>query len=448
MSRVIRFHQFGPPEVLKCEELPTPAPAAGEVLVRVQAIGVSWKDVLWRQNLAPEQAALPSGLGFELAGEVLAVGAGVGDLPLGSRVASFPAHTPDHYPAYGDVVLMPRAALAVYPEVLTPVEASVYYTGLLVAYFGLVDLAGLKAGQTVLITEAARMYGPVSIQLAKALGARVIASTKSAEEREFLREQGADKVVVTDEQDLVLEVERFTEGKGVNVILDELGGPQMTLLGDVSATRGKLVLYGCNGGNESAFPACAAFKKHLQFYRHCLMDFTGHPEMGLERNDESVSKALAHIEQLTRDRLLKPVVDRVFEFDQVVEAHRYMETCPKRGRVVIHAARHHIHLAGAQVHRAVAEIDAQATGEDDEGLVGVGVAVPDEVAFDLHQLELVVVHLGDHPGLPAVVEQGELGGEVDRLGCAGGHRCAPVVGLWRQGRRLRSGRSWMIVQPG
>ncbi len=243
MSRVIRFHQFGPPEVLKCEELPTPAPAAGEVLVRVQAIGVSWKDVLWRQNLAPEQAALPSGLGFELAGEVLAVGAGVGDLPLGSRVASFPAHTPDHYPAYGDVVLMPRAALAVYPEVLTPVEASVYYTGLLVAYFGLVDLAGLKAGQTVLITEAARMYGPVSIQLAKALGARVIASTKSAEEREFLREQGADKVVVTDEQDLVLEVERFTEGKGVNVILDELGGPQMTLLGDVSATRGKLVLW-------------------------------------------------------------------------------------------------------------------------------------------------------------------------------------------------------------
>lgn len=162
MSRVIRFHQFGPPEVLKCEELPTPAPAAGEVLVRVQAIGVSWKDVLWRQNLAPEQAALPSGLGFELAGEVLAVGAGVGDLPLGSRVASFPAHTPDHYPAYGDVVLMPRAALAVYPEVLTPVEASVYYTGLLVAYFGLVDLAGLKAGQTVLIacTDRSRSSWP------------------------------------------------------------------------------------------------------------------------------------------------------------------------------------------------------------------------------------------------------------------------------------------------
>ncbi|VTQ01795.1 putative oxidoreductase [Pseudomonas aeruginosa] len=120
---------------------------------------------------------------------------------------------------------MPRAALAVYPEVLTPVEASVYYTGLLVAYFGLVDLAGLKAGQTVLITEAARMYGPVSIQLAKALGARVIASTKSAEEREFLREQGADKVVVTDEQDLVLEVEALHRGQGRQCHPRRIGRP-------------------------------------------------------------------------------------------------------------------------------------------------------------------------------------------------------------------------------
>ena len=290
MSRVIRFHQFGPPEVLKCEELPTPAPAAGEVLVRVQAIGVSWKDVLWRQNLAPEQAALPSGLGFELAGEVLAVGAGVGDPPLGSCVASFPAHTPDHYPAYGDVVLMPRAALAVYPEVLTPVEASVYYTGLLVAYFGLVDLAGLKAGQTVLITEAARMYGPVSIQLAgsRRAGDRFHQVRRGARvpPRAGRRQGGGDRRAGPGPGSRALH-----RGQGRQCHPRRIGRPADDPARRCSATRGKLVLYGCNGGNESAFPACAAFKKHLQFYRHCLMDFTGHPEMGLERNDESVSKA-------------------------------------------------------------------------------------------------------------------------------------------------------------
>ena len=99
MSRMIRFHQFGGPEVLQLEEVPTPVPGPGEVLVRTQALGVGWKDVLWRQNLAAEQPTqLPSGLGFEMAGVVEAVGAGVDDLAVGTPVASFPASTPNSPP--------------------------------------------------------------------------------------------------------------------------------------------------------------------------------------------------------------------------------------------------------------------------------------------------------------------------------------------------------------
>jgi NADPH:quinone reductase-like Zn-dependent oxidoreductase len=97
-------------------------------------------------------------------------------------------------------------------------------------------------------------------------------------------------------------------------------------------------LYGLNGGNETAFPACAAFKKHLQFYRHCLLDFTGHPEMGIDADRETLQQALQQINQLTRDGLLKPSIDRVFAFDDVVAAHQYMETCPDRGRVVLRVA--------------------------------------------------------------------------------------------------------------
>ncbi|MDU9413167.1 zinc-dependent alcohol dehydrogenase family protein [Pseudomonas sp. zfem005] len=338
MSRMIRFHQFGEADVLKLEELPTPKPGFGEVLVRTQALGVSWKDVLWRQNLASEQARLPAGLGFELAGVVEAVGEGVDDLQPGMAVASFPSATPNTYPAWGDIVLMPRRALTRYPEVLTPVEAAVHYTPLLLGYFALVELAKVKPGQHVLITEAGHCLAPQSVQLAKALGAIVIASTSYPESRPFLKELGADKVIVTEEQDLVLEVERFTAGKGVEVVLDQCAGPQMKLLGDVASPRGKLILYGINGGNDAAFPACAAFKKHLQFFRHCVMDFTGDPETGLERDDAAVQRALAHINQMTGDRLLKPVIDRVFEFVDFVEASRYMETCPAGGRVVIHVA--------------------------------------------------------------------------------------------------------------
>jgi len=335
MSRMIRFHKFGDADVLQLEEVPTPVPGPGEVLVRVQAVGLGWKDVLWRQNLAAEQARLPAGTGFELAGTVAALGEGVSDFAVGNAVAGFPASTPNRYPAWGDLVLMPRHALTPYPNVLNPVEASVHYTCLLFGYLALIELAQLKPGEHVLITEASRCMAPQTVQLAKALGARVIASTSASDDREFLHGLGADKVIATEEQDLVLEVERYTEGKGVEVILDQCAGPQMKLLGDVAAPRGKLILYGINGGNDATFPACAAFKKHLHFFRHCVLDFTGCPELGIEPNHEAVQRALVHINQMTADRLLTPVIDKVFDFEDFIAAHRYMETCPSRGRVAL-----------------------------------------------------------------------------------------------------------------
>ncbi|KFJ91098.1 zinc-dependent alcohol dehydrogenase family protein [Ectopseudomonas oleovorans] len=338
MSRMIRFHKFGDADVLHNEEVPTPVPGPGEVLVRAQAVGLGWKDVLWRQNLASEQAKLPAGTGFELAGTVAALGDDVSDFEVGTAVAGFPTGTPNRYPTWGDLVLMPSHALTRYPDVLSPVEASVHYTSLLFGYLALNDLAHLKPGQHVLITEASHCMAPQTVQLAKALGAKVIASTSSSEDREFLRGLGADKVIATEEQDLVLEVERYTEGKGVEVILDQCAGPQMKLLGDIAAPRGKLILYGINGGNDTAFPACAAFKKHLQFFRHCVLDFTGCPELGIEPNNDAVQRALTHINQMTADRLLTPVIDKVFDFEDFVEAHRYMETCPNRGRVALKLA--------------------------------------------------------------------------------------------------------------
>jgi NADPH:quinone reductase-like Zn-dependent oxidoreductase len=335
MSRVIRFHQFGSADVLLCETQPTPEPGAGEVLVRVEALGVNWGDVLWRQNLADEQASLPAGFGSELAGEVVAVGEGVQQFKPGMRVASFPAHSINRYPASGDVVLMPQQALTEYPDNLTPAEASVHYSGLLLAYFALVNLAQIQSGQQVLVTEASNCVGPSVVQLATALGAQVIAATSESENRALLKELGAVKVVATDEQDLVLEVERFTENRGVEVVLDALCGPQLCRLGDIAATRGKLILYGMGGGNETSFPACAAFKKHLQIFRHSVLDFTGHPGLGLEPNAEAVQHALKVINQMTRDGLLKPIVTHTLPFDQFVEAHRLVESDSLKGRVVL-----------------------------------------------------------------------------------------------------------------
>ncbi len=338
MSRTIRFHKFGSAEVLKCEEHDTRAPAPGEVQVRVEAIGVSWYDVLWRQNLATSQAVLPAGLGHELAGIVTALGSGVDDLHVGDRVASFPALSPNDYPVYGEVVVMARQALTRYPDILTPEQAAVHYTPLLCAYFAYVDLARAKPGQTALITDASHCSGPACVQLGKALGLNVLAATKNADQRDYLLGLGAAKVIVTEEQDLLMQVNKYTQNRGVDMVLDGLGGPQMSMLGDVLAPRGSLILYGLQGGNQTPFPACAAFQKNIQFFVHCLGNFTGKPELGILQDAEALQRALRDINQLTADRVLVPQLDRVFPFEQFVEAHRYMDECPCGGRVALKLA--------------------------------------------------------------------------------------------------------------
>ena len=335
MSRIIRFHQFGEAEVLKYEDRATPTPGAGEVLVGVQAIGVSWYDVLWRQNLAHTPAQLPASLGHELAGTVLAVGAGVTDLNVGDLVASFPGHSVNHYPAYAEQVLLPRSSLSRYPANLTPQQACVHYLPSMVGWFGFVELARLQPGETVLVTAASRCWGPYIVQMGKALGAQVIAATEHAEDSDFLKQLGADQIILTEEQDLVSRVAKLTDGKGVNVVMDALGGPQMCLLGDAIAPRGRLILFDLQGGNETPFPACAAFQKNIQFFVHCIGNFTGKEELGIPQDAAAVAKALQGINQLTADGLLQPLIDKVYPFEQVVAAHRYMETCPSRGRVVL-----------------------------------------------------------------------------------------------------------------
>ncbi len=335
MSRIIRFHQFGEADVLKIEARVGPLPVAGEVLVGVQAIGVSWYDVLWRQNLANTPVTLPAGLGQELAGTVLAVGEGVDDLAVGDRVACFPGHNINRYPAYAEEVVLPRSSLTRYPDNLSPQQASVHYLPSLVGWFGLIELAQLKAGETLLVTAASRCWGPYIVQLGKALGARVIAASEDAEDVDFLRALGAEQIILTEEQDLVSRVNKLTDGRGVDIVMDALGGPQMCLLGDALAPRGRLVLYGLQGGNETPFPACAAFQKNIQFFVHCIGNFTGKEELGIPQDRAAVAKALQGIDQLTRDGLLRPLIAKSFAFDQVVEAHRLMETCPKRGRIVL-----------------------------------------------------------------------------------------------------------------
>ena len=335
MSRAIRFHHFGSADVLKCEEVIQRPPAADEVLIRVQAIGVSWDDVLRRQGLGLCETRLPSGLGSEMAGVVEAVGEQVSDLRVGDRVASFQASDINDYPVYGDTILLPRAALTRYPDQLTPQQASIHYTPFLLAWFAFHELARVQPGQTVLVTGAALSPNIAFVQLGKALGFKVIASTKDAEDKQYLLDRGAAHVIVTDEQDLGMRIHKLTDGQGVHAIFDGVGGSQMSLLGDVLAPRGSLVLFGLRGGNRTPFPAIEAFKKNMRFFVHCLCNFTGKPEFEIAQNAEALSLALDAINTLTIEQGLVADVDRVFRFEQAAKAHHYLEQTAGHGRVVL-----------------------------------------------------------------------------------------------------------------
>ena len=185
MERAAQIRQTGGPDVIAWTDVELTAPGPGEVRMRNLAVGLNFIDTYHRGGLYP--MALPSGLGMEAAGIIDAVGDGVTDWRVGDRVASFPGHNANRYPAYAEQVVLPRSSLTRYPDNLTPQQASVHYVPSLVGWLGFVELANLQPGETVLVTAASRCWGPYIVQMGKALGAHVIAATAYAEEPGFFR---------------------------------------------------------------------------------------------------------------------------------------------------------------------------------------------------------------------------------------------------------------------
>ncbi|WP_397452224.1 zinc-dependent alcohol dehydrogenase family protein [Pseudomonas sp. NA-150] len=310
-------------------------PSAHEVLVRVASIGISAYDELWRLSPITAKTRLPTGMGQEIAGVVVAIGDAVTDLAPGDKVASFSSEDSYQYVLYGEHIVLPRSALTTYPHVLSAAQASVHYTSMLLAYFAYVDLAKTKAGATVLVTDASQCAGPAFIQMGKALGFNIIAATKDSDDRQRLLDLGAQSVVVTEEQDLIQRVNKLTDGKGVNAIFDGLGGSQMNLLVDALAPCGSMVLYGLKEGEKTPFPAQEAFQKNIKFYIHCLSNFTGRADLGIEQNHEALQRGLDVINQLTLEGALTSRVDKVFPYEKASFAQRYIDEFSMIGRVVL-----------------------------------------------------------------------------------------------------------------
>jgi NADPH:quinone reductase-like Zn-dependent oxidoreductase len=336
MAKVVSFDQLGDANVLKLEDVQVREPGKDEIKIKVEAIGLNRAEVLFRQGNYVEMPKFPSSLGYEAAGVVEAVGEGVTNLKVGDKVSTGPFFSMRDYGSYGEQVIVPANAAFRYPDNLTSTEAASIWAQYLTGYFAFADVGKLQPGQYVLITAASSSTGYSAIQLAKMMGAITIATTRTQAKRQNIVDAGADYVIVTNEEDLASRVKEITSGRGVELVYDPVAGPTLAQLVEVTAPKGTIIIYGTLSPEPTIFPLLPAITKSIKFPVYTLFEFTGNDALNLPRNEEAVQRGVKFIYEGLASGQLKPVIDeRVFKLDEIVEAHRYMESNQQNGKIVV-----------------------------------------------------------------------------------------------------------------
>ena len=327
MPKIVRIHQTGPAEVLRIEDLPEQQPKEDEVRLRVEAIGLNRAEIMFRNGTYLETPAFPARLGQEASGVVDAVGPGVTGIKISDRVGTVPSFSMSSHGVYGETAIVPAHAVVRYPHSLTPIEGASIWTQYLTVWGALVHYGKVRAGQDVVITAASSSVGLAAIEVAKLLGARPIAVTRTPAKKKRLLELGASEVIVSTEEDLPAAVGRYTGGKGAALIFDPVAGPFLDTLAQCAANGGQIIEYGWLSGEPTPFPLFPAFQKGLTVRGYTLYEFVNDRVLRPEA-ERFVTEHLAQGK-------LRPKIDCTFPLSQIVDAHRYLESNKQVGKVVV-----------------------------------------------------------------------------------------------------------------
>ena len=326
MTKVVRIYQHGGPEELRFEELNVGEPAAAEVRLKMEAIGLNRSEAAFRAGEYPVTPKFPTLIGYEGVGIIEALGAGVQGFGVGERVCVLPNFRLGEYGIYGERAIVPARSLLSPPPGLTPVEAASiwmqYFTAL-----AIIEIAQAAIGDFVIVRAASSSVGLAAIQLANWAGAVPIAATRTSAKAPALRQQGAKHVIATDETDLVAEVQRITGGKGARIIFDPVGGPDIDKLALAAAEEGIIFIYGGLSGKPTPYPHWPAALKGLSIRGWVASSIWNRPER-FARNRELILQGLA-------SGHLRPVIAKTFPFSQIVAAHRYLESNQQIGKIVV-----------------------------------------------------------------------------------------------------------------
>ena len=329
MPRIVFFHETGGPDVLRVEEAPAVPPGPGEVQLRIEAIGLNRAECMLREGIYHEQPVFPSRIGYEAAGVVEAVGAGVTGVSVGERIATVPsfALSQTRQGVYGESATVPAEIVRPYPAALTPSEGAALWMAYLTAYGALVHYGSLGPDDAAVVTAASSSVGIAAIQIARERGATVIATTRHSAKKALLSGHGADHVVATEEEDLPARVMEITGGAGARIVFDPIAGPLLTTLCGAAAPYGTIYEYGALHPGGTDYPLMPMLAKSLTITGYQVLDFV--------RDEARFAAARDYVFAGLESGALKPVIDRAFPLEAIADAHRYMESNAQCGKIVV-----------------------------------------------------------------------------------------------------------------
>ena len=324
--RAVYITNFAAPDNLEIREVASPAaPQERQVLVCVKAAGLNRADLLQARGLYPPPAGFsPNIPGLEFAGEVTATGDGVTAFAIGDRVFGITAGE-----AQAELVLTDASLVAPIPDNLSFTEAAAVPEAFITAQDAIFTLGDLKAGETLLIHAVGSGVGLAGLQLAKAAEAKVIGTSRTAEKLDKCAAFGLDEAILTAEPVFAENVKSATGGKGVDVILDLVGGAYFAENLASLALRGRLILVGLTSGRTAEIDLGMALQKRLQITGTTLR------ARSLDEKAAAIRKFVGDVVPLLASGRVRPNLDRVFAARDVIDAYRYLASNESFGKVVL-----------------------------------------------------------------------------------------------------------------
>ena len=335
--RAIVTTRNGNVDVLKVETRPDPAPGKGEVLIRVKAAGLNFADILARQGLYPDGPPKPCVMGYEVSGIVEAVGAEIDRSLVGKPVVAM-----TRFCGQAELVAVPFTQTFDKPEQLSFEQGAAVPVNYLTAWALLVTMGGLKKDEAVLIHNAGGGVGLAALDIAKHIGAKTF-GTASLSKHDFLKARGLDQAIDYRGQDWLPVLMDLTGGRGVELVIDPLGGSSWKKSYRALRATGRMGVFGISTASASGIRgklrALKALAQTPRFHPLSLMNRNrgvfglnlGH----LWDEGEKVASWTGEILRGVHEGWIQPHVDRAFPFDQIVEAHRYIEARKNIGKVVL-----------------------------------------------------------------------------------------------------------------